>query len=162
LSKIKASNPEVLYVGTEDIQMGLIVKQAKALGIEAQISGGNSMATSVFVETAGAEAAEGSIFATTYISKDVSEQARTFAEKYKEKYGKYPDNHGAKAYDGMNMLIEAMRNAHPNIDGPSIREEILKLDYQGVTGHFKFDETGEGMDQLTMGIIRNGKAEVLE
>ncbi|WP_027415426.1 ABC transporter substrate-binding protein [Aneurinibacillus terranovensis] len=162
LTSIKVTNPEAIFIGTEEIEMGLIAKQARALGITAQLVGGNSMPTQLFIDTAGKDVAEGAIFASTYISNELNEETKAFAAAYKQKFGEEPDSHGAKAYDGMRMLIEAMNKAYPNIDGPHIRDALLQINFHGLTGDFKFAENGEGLDKVQVGIIKNGKAGLLE
>ena len=160
LTNIKAKNPEVLYMGTENIQMGLITKQAIALGLKAQRAGG-SAADPIFVKTAGVENAEGTIFTTQYIP-DADEKTKEFNEAVKAKYGIEGEFHIAKAYDGAMMLVEALKNAYPNLDGETVAKELRKLNYSGITGDYKFDETGEGTDKAQMAVIKDGKATLLQ
>ncbi|MEW9673027.1 ABC transporter substrate-binding protein [Ammoniphilus sp. 3BR4] len=161
LTNIKNANPEVLYIGAENIQSGLIVKQARALGMNAQIVGGSTLGSPVYVETAGVDVAEGTIFTTQFIANS-TEETRAFSKAFKEKYGIEANFNHAKAYDGAMMLIEAMNKAYPNIDGESIRNALREINFHGLTGDYKFDETGEGSEKAQMGIIKNGKPEVAE
>ncbi|MEW9673035.1 ABC transporter substrate-binding protein [Ammoniphilus sp. 3BR4] len=163
LSNIKNANPDAVYIGTEDIQGGLITKQARALGITAQIVGGASFATDVYVNTAGKENAEGTIFTTTYIDDD-SEEVKAFKEAYKKKYGKEAEAPSfiAKGYDGAKILIEALNKAYPNLDGEHIRSALLDLNYDALIGNFDFNETGEGLENAQLGIIKDGQFKSLE
>ncbi|UOF91174.1 ABC transporter substrate-binding protein [Fodinisporobacter ferrooxydans] len=162
LTTIKAANPQVLFIGTEEIQMGLIAKQARALGINAKIVAGAGAATQIYVNTAGKSVADGTIFSTTYVTNDANAETKAFAAAYKKKFGQVADSHVAKAYDGAKMLLEAIDKAYPNIDGTHIRDELLKLNYHGLTGDFKFNAQGEGLDKTQMGSIKNGQPEPLQ
>ncbi|MEW9673034.1 ABC transporter substrate-binding protein [Ammoniphilus sp. 3BR4] len=160
LTNIKAANPEVLYIGSENIQSGLIVKQARALGLNAQIAGGSAL-DPIYIQTAGKDVAEGTIFTTQYII-NANEETKAFNEAYKEKYGEEAEFHGAKAYDGAKMLVEALNKAYPNLDGESVRTALREITYKGLTGEYKFDETGEGTDRAQIGIIKNGQFEAVD
>jgi branched-chain amino acid transport system substrate-binding protein len=160
LTNIKAKNPEVLYMGVENIQMGLITKQAVSLGLKAQRVGGSS-ADPIFVKTAGVENAEGTIFTTQYIPT-ANDQTKAFNEAVKKKYGVDGEFHIAKAYDGAKMLVQAMNNAYPKLDGATIAKELKKLNYKGITGDYHFNTTGEGSNRAQLGIIKNGNAELLK
>jgi branched-chain amino acid transport system substrate-binding protein len=162
LTNIKSANPQVLFIGTEEIEMGLIAKQAKALGINAQLMAGPGMGTQLYINTAGKEAADGSIYTSTYISNDATDETKAFAAAYQKKFGQVADGHVAKAYDGAKMLVAALDKAYPNLDGTHIRDAIRELNYHGLTGDFKFKENGEGLDKSQMGTIKNGKPELLQ
>jgi branched-chain amino acid transport system substrate-binding protein len=158
LTNIKAANPDVLYIGAEDIQSGLVVKQARALGMSAKVVGGDSLGTATYINTAGKDNAEGTIFITQFFA-NASEETKAFSDAYKQKYGKQAEFHIAKGYDGAEMLIEAMNKAYPNLDGEHIRDAMRQLSFHGLTGDYKFDEKGEGLDRAQVGIVKNGKAE---
>lgn len=160
LTNIKTTNPDVIYIGSENIQSGLIVKQAKALGITAKIVGGSAL-DPVYIKTAGIDAAEGSIFTTQFII-NANDETKAFNEACKKKYGEEGEFHIAKAYDGARMLIEAMNKAYPNLDGEHIRDAMRQLNFHGLTGDYKFDEKGEGTQKAQMGIIKNGVAELIQ
>lgn len=157
LTKIKAANPQALFIGTEEIEMGLIAKQARALGIKAKIIAGQGADTQIYLNTAGASVANGTIFDTTYVSNDATSQSQAFAAAYQKQFGKVADSHVAKGYDGATMLVEALKNAYPKLDGPHIATALHNLSYSGLTGNFKFNSAGEGLFKTTMGTIKNGK-----
>ena len=72
LSKIRDANPQVLFIGAEEIQSGLAVKQARSLGIKAVIAEGAPASTPLYVSTAGAANVEGTIVSSPYLSNDVT------------------------------------------------------------------------------------------
>ena len=72
--------------------------------------------TPQFVEVAGA-AADGSIFASPYITNDANDQTRAFAAAFKAMHSKDPEFHGAKGYDGAQLLFKAIEATCANITG---------------------------------------------
>jgi branched-chain amino acid transport system substrate-binding protein len=77
-----------------------------------------------------------------------------FVEDYKIEYGNSPGAVAAYAYDGMNILIEAVRNAGNNRD--NMQKEVSKTDYHGITGEIRFDEKGNLIGKAELMKIKNG------
>lgn len=155
LTKILKADPEVLLFGGSEVASGLIAKQARQLGFKGQFAGGSALGTTKFIEVAG-EAAEGTIFASAYITNDMNAATRAFNERFKKKYGVDAVAHNAKAYDGANILFQAMNEA-PELTGDAIAEQIRNTAYEGVQGKFQYNERGEGLFQVHVGRIVNGK-----
>jgi branched-chain amino acid transport system substrate-binding protein len=157
LSKIRDANPTVLFIGAEEVQSGLAVKQARSLGINAVIAEGAPAATPLYVSTAGASNVEGTIVSSPYLSNDVTAQTRTFAAAYKKAWGVDPELHGAKAYDGMMILAAAIAITKGNISGDAVAAAMHKVQYKGLLGKFAFDAKGLGLHDTQIGIIKKGK-----
>src|SRR6185312_12619837 len=111
LTTIRQANPDVLFIGAEEVESGLIVKQARQLGIKAVIAGGAPLGTDVYVSTAGADAAEGTIVSTPYLGNDTSAATKKFAAEYLKAYGDISEFHGAKAYDGAQIVTKALKES---------------------------------------------------
>ena len=156
LTGIRQKNPEVIFLGAEEVESGLIVKQARSLGITAPFAGGAPMGTPVFADTAGLANIEGSIVSSPYLSNDVSEASRKFAAAYKAAYGEDAELHGAKAYDGAQILLTALKNS--NIaTGQALADAIRAVKHEGLLGNFSYDNTGVGISATAIGEIENGK-----
>ncbi|RLD29578.1 MAG: hypothetical protein DRI75_02810 [Bacteroidetes bacterium] len=78
----------------------------------------------------------------------------SFKNEFQEKYGKIPDAVAAYAFDGMNLIIEAVRNSGVNRE--KIQEAMSKMHYKGVTGSIQFDEKGNRMGPFGLIEIKNG------
>jgi branched-chain amino acid transport system substrate-binding protein len=156
LTKIRAQKPEVIFIGSEEVEAGLIVKQARDLGITAPFAGAAPQGTPVFIDTAGKAAAEGTIVSSPYLSNDVSDATKKFAAAYEAAYGKEAELHGAKAYDGANILLTALKTSN-GATGEELADAIRATRYQGLLGDFQYDETGVGITKTTIGVIRDGK-----
>jgi branched-chain amino acid transport system substrate-binding protein len=156
LTAIRQKSPDVLFVGAEEVAAGLIVKQARELGIDATIAGAAPMGTPVYLETAGTANAEGTVVSSPYLSNDTDDAARAFAKAYQEAHGEEAEMHGAKAYDGANIVFTALKNSD-EATGEKLADAIRATRYDGLLGDFEFDETGVGIHATSIGVISSGK-----
>jgi branched-chain amino acid transport system substrate-binding protein len=156
LTSIRQKNPQVIFVGAEEVQSGLIVKQARDLGITAPFAGGAPFGTPVYLDTAGATNAEGTIVSSPYLSNDISDASKKFAAAYKAKFNEEAELHGAKAYDGAQILFTALKTSG-EATGEDLAKAIRGTKYKGLLGDFAYDDTGVGIFATTIGLIKSGK-----
>lgn len=156
LTAIRQKNPELVFIGAEEVEAGLIVKQARDLGITVPFAGAAPQGTPVFIDTAGAANAENTIVSSPYLSNDTSDAARKFAVAYKAAYNEEAELHGAKAYDGTNIVLTALKTSKV-ATGRALADAIRATKYHGLLGDFAFDETGVGIFATSIGTITNGK-----
>ena len=156
LTSIGQKKPQVLFIGAEEVESGLIAKQARQLGITAIIAGGAPLGTPVYLNTAGVTVAEGTIVSTPYLGNDTDAQTIKFAAAYQKAYGQAPEFHGAKAYDGAQIVIKALQ-ATNGAGGAALAEAIRAVKYEGLVGSFAFDQAGIGVHATTIAVITNGK-----
>ncbi len=159
LSTIRQKRPELVFIGAEEVEAGLIVKQARLLGIDAPFAGAAPLGTPVYVQTAGAANVEGSIVSSPYLSNDASQAARDFAAAYRKAYGQEAELHGAKAYDGASIILTALQSSG-GATGQKLADAIRATKYHGLLGDFAYDSTGVGIFATSIGIIRSGKLTV--
>jgi branched-chain amino acid transport system substrate-binding protein len=156
LTDIRSSGPKYLFIGTEEVEAGLIAKQSRALGLSATFAIGSPGVTPTYLSTAGSDVVEGTIVSSAYLSNDANSRTRAFASAYQKAYGQMPELHGAKAYDGMNVLIQAMRKTPGDLSGPELTSAIRSITYDGLLGTFQYDATGQGIKNSKIGTIKNG------
>jgi branched-chain amino acid transport system substrate-binding protein len=156
LNALRGASPQVLFIGAEEAQSGLIVKQARALGMTAVIAEGAPAGTPLYLSTAGAANAEGTIVSSPYLGNDASAAAQKFAAAYTEAYGSAPELHGAKAYDGAQIMISALR-ACGACAGLALANAIRAVHYAGLLGDFAYNGSGVGIFATAIGIIADGK-----
>jgi branched-chain amino acid transport system substrate-binding protein len=156
LTTIRQKNPKVIFLGAEEVESGLIVKQARDLGITATLAGAAPQGTPVFLNTAGAVNIEGTIVSSPYLSNDVSDASRKFAAAYKTAYGEDAELHGAKAYDGTQILLTALKSSNV-ASGKELADAIRSTKHEGLLGSFAFDDTGVGIFATSIGTITGGK-----
>jgi branched-chain amino acid transport system substrate-binding protein len=161
LTAIRQKNPAVIFIGSEEVEAGLIVKQARDLGITVPFAGAAPQGTPVYASTAGAANVEGTIVSSPYLSNDSSPAAEKFAADYRAAYGEDAELHGAKAYDGTQILLTALKNSHV-ATGKALADAIRATKYQGLLGSFAYDDTGVGIFATAIGIINNGKLQAVQ
>lgn len=156
LTKIMASQPEVLLLADSEVAGGLVAKQARQLGFEGIIAGGVAMGSAKFLETAG-DAAEGVYFTASYPGNDANDQTKAFAAAFKKRWGIDPEFHNANTYDLTQVLFIAMEKANP-LTPENVAAEMHKVcGYQGLQGEMCVQENGETLAKGVVGIIKDGK-----
>jgi branched-chain amino acid transport system substrate-binding protein len=155
LTTIRQKRPQLIFLGAEEVQSGLIVKQARDLGIKAPFAGAAPQGTPVFLDTAGKGAAEGTIVSSPYLSNDSGDAAKKFAAAYKAAFNEDAELHGAKAYDGTQILLTALKSSNV-ATGKDLADAIRGTKYKGLLGDFAFDDTGVGIFATSIGTITNG------
>lgn len=156
LTKIRQASPDVIFIGSEEVESGLIVKQARDLGIDVPFAGAAPQGTPVYRDTAGVKNVEGTIVSSPYLSNNANAQTKKFAAEYKAAYGEDAELHGAKGYDGAQVLMRALKNSGV-ATGKKLADAIRAVKYQGLMGDFSYDETGVGIRATKIGIVKHGK-----
>ncbi|MFC4587051.1 ABC transporter substrate-binding protein [Sphaerisporangium corydalis] len=156
LTGIRDKEPEVLFIGAEEVESGLIAKQARELGVKAVLAGGAPMGTEPYLTTAGQDATEGAVVSSPYLTNDATEATRAFAAAYKTAYGEEAEVHGAKAYDGARILVEALK-ATGGAGGQKLADAIRATKYAGLLGDFAYDESGVGIHATQIAVIKSGE-----
>lgn len=144
LAKIKEKNPEALFInpGTSSSAGGLIIKQARELGIEAAIYGNFILGAQDSLEVAG-ELANGVVFFDAPgLSKD-NPKVVSFLHEYKSKYGAPPNEYEVGArYDSVFIIAGALRVCGE--DTNCLKNYLYGMGwYDGTIGRYKFDSKGE-------------------
>lgn len=152
LTSIRATNPDVLFIGAEEVESGLIAKQARQLGMKAVFAGSSPISTPLYVQTAGVANAAGSVAATPYFGSNYDAQTKKFAAAYKAAYGEEPELHGAKAYDGAEIVLKALKSTNV-ATGQKLADAIRSTKYKGLVGQFAFDSDGLGVHETHIGIV---------
>lgn len=133
LTTVKAANPQVLFVPGYYTDIGQIAIQAKDLGIQAPLVGGDGWESPKLIEIGG-KSLEGSFYSNHYFVDDPTPQVREFVEKYAQRYGARPDSLAALGYDTARVLADALKRAG-STEGPALRDAIAATkNFPGVTG----------------------------
>ena len=85
LTNIKGHNPEVLFVPGYYEEVGLIVKQAKELGLDIPVLGGDGYDSPKLVEIAGEENLNKVFYTNHYSPEDDAENVVEFREAFSKK-----------------------------------------------------------------------------
>jgi branched-chain amino acid transport system substrate-binding protein len=142
LTKIKSTNPDALIINPQtEIEGGTIVKQAREMGINANLFGAPLLSGLKAIELAGVYADGLKIMTAPSLDKEDS-SAKKFLENYKLKYGEPTlEFYLAATYDMVYILKDAVEKVGENSE--KIRDYLYNLkSYNGVVGIYNFDKTG--------------------
>lgn len=157
LTKIKALDPEVIYVPGYYEEVGKIVKQARELGITVPIVGGDGWDSPKLVEIASAAALNNTYFTNHYSIDNPSAASKAFVEAYKKEYGQAPDALAVLGYDAANVLIDAIKRAN-SADPAKIRAALAATkDYPGITGAITINATHDAVKNAVIIEMKDGK-----
>src|SRR5258707_1144894 len=99
LTAIKAANPEAIFAPCYYTEAGLIVRQARELGITVPMFGGDGWEAPELVDIGG-KAIEGTYYSTHYSAEDSSPRVQEFVRKFQARWnGETPDAMAALGYD---------------------------------------------------------------
>lgn len=155
LTRILDAKPDVIYSPNYYSDDGLIAKQARTLGFTGPIVGGDGWDSPDLFKIGGN--AVNNCYFTNHFSKDSKDQqVQVFVRKYTKEYGEAPDALAALGYDATNVMLTAIQNAG-STNGAKIRNALKNINYQGVTGHLKFDKDRNPIKSAVIIKIENGK-----
>jgi branched-chain amino acid transport system substrate-binding protein len=137
LTKIKAANPDVIFIPAYYNDVSLAARQARDLGINQLLLGGDGWPSDNLVSLAQG-ALEGCMF-INHLDMD-GPDAKPMHDEYMAKYQKNAELNSYMVHDAFVMVIDAMQRAKA-IDGPSIQKALESCDIQGITGHIKIGPT---------------------
>ena len=156
---LKNAGAEVMVVYGHAIEAAWIQQQYRQLGSPFKYLGSPASQTKIALERSK-EAAEGLLAIADLVSGQ-SDMNKKYAEAYKKEYNQEYDTIQAWAYDALNILVEAIKMAGE--DRAKIREAILALrGYPGVLGTFSFTPNGDGLHEVSIVQIEQGKPKLLK
>lgn len=157
LTKIKATNPEVIFIPAYYEEVGKIAKQARELGITQALLGTDGWDDPKLVEIAGAAALNNGFFSNHYSPQDTDPNVVKFVEAYKKEYGQEPSALAALGYDSALMLIDAIKRAGSD-DPAKIRDALEQTKgLQVSTGIISLDANHNPIKSAVVIEMKDGK-----
>lgn len=139
LTRIKSANPDFVYVPGYYNEVGLIIKQARELGLNVPFMGGEGWESDTLVGLAGKDALEDTYYTNAYSTEIQDPIVQKFVSDFKAKYNAVPDAFAALGYDSVLFLADALKRSGGE-GGEKLKKAMeetneLKL----VTGTLKLD-----------------------
>ncbi len=163
LTKLRALQPDAIYLGGLVGDGATIVRQASEMGFQTQFVGSGSMMTDKFIELTG-PASEGFAVSSMFEPGTPNEFGAAFAKRFEAEAGIPANVHIALGYDSMRLMAVAINKAG-STDGTAIRDAMLQLEdeplVEGPPGTMAtFNEKG-GVDfNIGLAIVKDGKREL--
>jgi branched-chain amino acid transport system substrate-binding protein len=171
LTKIKATNPDAIVLSALLAEGAPIMVQARQLGLNVPIIGGNGM-NSVKVFDLAKGASDGLWVGSPWSIENRTPQNNSFIIAYTKKYSAPPDQFAAQAYDAMHIATEALKkiklSGNLAADREALQAALPAIKWTGATGSFAFrrvnDKSGKpaGYDANQVPIISTTRGKYYE
>ena len=156
LTKVAATNPDVLLVPDYYEQVALITTQAREVGVKSTFIGPDGWdGVAKALDSSAYGAVENSYFTNHYSVEDTNEKVQNFLKAYREKYKDEPSAFSALSYDAAYLMKDAIEKAG-STDKDAIVKAMKESDFAGVTGHLRFDEKNNPVKAVTVLKVVNG------
>lgn len=139
LRKVKGANPDVVFLPGYYSEVGLILKQAREMGLEMPFLGGDGWDSPKLQELAGPNGIKGNYISSHFSPDDTDERVQNFVKKYMERFNEKPGAMAALGYDAILVIADALRRAG-STDATSIQKALATtVGFEGVTGAITID-----------------------
>ena len=161
LTAIAEAAPAVFFLPGFAAEIPLVVQQAKTLGITGILLGGDSWDNAALIAD-NSEILEGSFFSSLFSADvapgDLGEDADQFITAYTAIFKVPPAGGAALGYDGVRLVVQAMRRAD-DLTSIAIRDQLVAtMDYSGATFISGYDENRHPNKSAVINQIINGEA----
>jgi branched-chain amino acid transport system substrate-binding protein len=158
LTRIKSKNPEFIFIPGYYEEVGLIIKQARELGITVPFMGADGWDSPTLVELAGADALNNTYITNHYSSEDPDEEIQKFVTKFKDNNnGDSPNAFNALGYDTVYLLADAIKRAG-DMDSTKIKDALAETtDLSLVTGSYTVDKNHHPVKSAIVLEYKDGK-----
>ena len=162
LTAIKTAAPDAVFIPGYYTDVALICIQAKGLGLNVPLFGGDGWESETLVKIGG-DAVEGHYFSTHYASDAASPKVSAFVEAYKKRYnGKVPDAMAALGYDSALFLADAIKRAGTT-EGPKLRDALAATkEFDAVTGKMAMNAQRDAVKAAVILQVKDGKFKFVE
>ena len=150
LTKIKANNPDLVYLIANVIDASLILQQSRMIDLNPKMFWGATSGFPLleFQETAGL--ASDYVFSATPWTPSVPYPgAKEYYDKFVAKYDSPPEYHGAEAYAGMYVIADALKRAK-TLTPDGVRDALAATDMMTAFGPVKFISYGQKTQQNSL------------
>jgi branched-chain amino acid transport system substrate-binding protein len=159
LTTIKGKKPDLVFYGGMDAVGGGILRQMKALGINAKFMGGDGVCTEGLPKLAGEGIGEGTTICAEAggLTPEMEKRMADFRVRFKQRFKADVQIYAPYGYDAVMVLAQAMQNAKSAAPAKYL-PELKKIKYDGNIGTIAFDEKGDLKNgALTLFTYQGGK-----
>jgi branched-chain amino acid transport system substrate-binding protein len=162
LTAIRTAKPDVIAVTGFYTEAALICKQARTLGLNVPVIGGDGWEAPQLTELGGA-AVEGTYYSTYFSADNGAAEVQAFVKRYRARWNnEIPEGVSALGYDAMYLIAAAMERAQ-STDGLKLRDAIAATkNFEGVTGKTTIDAKRNSEKAAVMLVVKNGRTEFFE
>lgn len=161
LTAIKAANVEAIFASGYYTEGALICVQARGLGMNVPIFGGDGWDAPTLIEIGG-KAMEGTYFSTHYSPDNPTPAVARFNQRYRERWGELPNAWAALGYDSVLVLADALKRAG-STEPARLRDAIAATkNFPAVTGSITIDANRNASKAAVILTIKDGEFRFVE
>ena len=162
LTKLKASNPDAIYVPGYYEEVSKIIKQARELGITVPMMGADGWESPKLAEIAGAAALKDCYYVSAFSADDKDPSVQAYIKSYKAKYNATPDIFSMQGYNAGLILADALKRANGG-DGAALAKAIeTTKDLPVASGKITFDANHDPVMAALIIDFKDGKPSLKE
>lgn len=139
LAKIKDAKPDAVFIPGYYNEGGLIIKQAREMGITVPLLGGDGWGFPGLTEIAGSSNLTNVFFCNHFSTSIKNTDVQSFVNEYKEQYGTEPTTFSALGYDATLCLLDAIKRAGSTDTAKITRCLADTSNFNGITGPITMD-----------------------
>lgn len=157
LTAIRAAKPDAIFIPGYYTEVALIARQARDLGLEIPLFGGDGWEAPELI-TIGGAAVNGCYYSTHYSPESPTAAVQTFIKKFRTKYdNETPDAMAALGYDSVFVLADAIKRAD-SVEPAKIRAALAATKgFEGVTGRTDIDAHRNASKAAVIIEVKDGK-----
>ncbi|MEE0967529.1 MAG: ABC transporter substrate-binding protein [Bacilli bacterium] len=159
IQKVISSGADAVYIPDYYETIATIVKQFKDAGFTGTFLGTDGWDGVLSVEGVDKSIFNGAYYTNTF--DDRTDAVVNYTKAYKDTFNGETNMFGTMAYDATWVLIKAIEKAGTT-DAQAICEALESTNYDGITGHFEFDEQHNPTKDLVVKTIKNGEYTYLD
>lgn len=157
-AKIRASNPDAIFVASYGAQQVQIVKQLRDNGVDAQFVSYSGYSTP---DSLALPESEGLIYTTQAVDFEADDAVtKRFVKDYKEKYGRDPTAYNVNYYNAVllfGILAHALEEQDKDVTGANLLEQRKATEsFDLVGGTVSFQENGTLLAPIQVKVIEDG------
>jgi branched-chain amino acid transport system substrate-binding protein len=135
VTRIKAVNPDVVYLPNYYNDVSLQAKQLRDQGVNCALVGGDGWDS--LIDNAGNEALNG-FWSSGFASDTTDPKGVAFVKAYQARFNRPASQFAALGYDTMMLVVDGIKAAG-TFDSAAVKDAMAKLNGVYVTGNIRFD-----------------------
>ncbi|MEO6002253.1 MAG: ABC transporter substrate-binding protein [Opitutus sp.] len=161
LTAIRGASPDAIFLPGYYVAAGLVAKQARQLGIDATLLGGDGFEAPQLLEIGGA-ALEGVYYSTHFASENTSAASRTFVDEFRRRHGAVPNGLSALTYDAIKLAADAITRAGTTDKAALVKALAATKNFPGVTGMTTINAQRDADKDAAIITVKSGKLSFVE
>jgi branched-chain amino acid transport system substrate-binding protein len=135
ITRIRAANPDVVYLPNYYNDVLLQARQLRAQGVNSALVGGDGWDS--LIDNAGDEVLNG-FWSSGFASDTTEARGAAFVRAFQGRFNRPASQFAALGYDTMMLVADGIRAAG-SFDAPAVKDAMARINGPYVTGNIRFD-----------------------